>query len=65
MDIKEAILTHGVSINLLKLPILGPWLCRLLGGGIGPHEDNSKKHKAILLANSGNAVHLENHKEEN
>ena len=29
----------SVSIDLLKLPIIGKWLARLLGGGIG----NGKK----------------------
>ena len=30
------------SVDLLKLPIIGPWLCRLLGGGIGPKKDSQK-----------------------
>ena len=24
----------GLSINILKIPIIGPWLARILGGGI-------------------------------
>jgi hypothetical protein len=28
--------------DLLALPIIGPWLCRLLGGGIGPRKDLKK-----------------------
>lgn len=28
--------------DLLDLPIIGPWLCRILGGGIGPRKDLKK-----------------------
>lgn len=35
MDIKRRALAAGVSFDLTRLPIIGPWLCRLLGGGLG------------------------------
>ena len=28
--------------DVLALPIIGPLLCRLLGGGIGPKKDSQK-----------------------
>ena len=28
--------------DLLSLPIIGPLLCKLLGGGIGPRKDSKK-----------------------
>jgi hypothetical protein len=28
--------------DLLALPIIGPLICRLLGGGIGPRKDSQK-----------------------
>jgi|GEM_PF-4352750 len=28
--------------DLLALPIIGPLLCKLLGGGIGPRKDSQK-----------------------
>ena len=28
--------------DLLALPIIGPLLCKLLGGGIGPKKDSQK-----------------------
>ena len=33
----------GYSINLLTLPIIGPFLCKLLGGGL----ENSKEKKIV------------------
>jgi len=30
------------SFDILAWPIIGPWLCRLLGGGIGPRKDSQK-----------------------
>jgi hypothetical protein len=41
------------SVDLLKLPFIGPWLCRLLGGGIGPKLKIRRKRKGGQYEHEG------------